>query len=251
MNTDKLFPMYYDAKHKKYREDLPFWLGLAAIQGSPILELGCGSGRVILHLAQANHRVVGIDNDAGMLALLQPRISPEVQAWVSLLLADASRIPLAERFSLIVMPCNTLSTLSRAEQAEALREVRSHLARFGVFAVSLPNPELLQRMPRLAEPEVEGTFPHPLTGDPVQVSGGWKKAPDYVIVTWHYDHLLPDGGVKRLTWQVRHRLDSLKDYLEAFNVAGLQVSHLFGGFDRSAYTPDSEHLVILARPASF
>ncbi len=64
MNTDNLFPLFYHAQHQNYLEDLPFWLGLAATQGSPILELGCGSGRVLLPLALAGHRVLGIDNDA-------------------------------------------------------------------------------------------------------------------------------------------------------------------------------------------
>ena len=52
VNTDDLFPLYYHAQHQNYLEDLPFWLGLAAAQGSPVLELGCGSGRVLLPLAR-------------------------------------------------------------------------------------------------------------------------------------------------------------------------------------------------------
>jgi SAM-dependent methyltransferase len=251
MNADYLFPLFYHAQHQNYLEDLPFWLGLAASQVTPILELGCGSGRVLLPLAMANHLVVGIDNDAGMLAVLKTRLTPEMQAGISLLLADITRMPLSERYSLIVMPCNTLSTLTSQAQADVLGEVRSHLAQHGLFAVSLPNPELLRRMPRQSEPEIEDTFSHPLIGEPVQVSSGWKKTSDYLMVTWHYDHLLPDGGVKRLTSQVRHRLDSVRDYLEAFSAAGLQVEHLYGDFDGSAYQADSESLIILARPAAF
>jgi len=251
MITNDLFPLFYHAQHQKYLEDLPFWLGLAATHGSPILELGCGSGRILLPLALADHRVLGIDNNPGMLALLQKRLSPDVSARISLLLADFTRIPLAEKYGLIVMPCNTLSTLSQQAQADVLREVRSHLAQNGVFAVSLSNPELLRGLSRLAEPEVEDTFLHPLSGEPVQVSSGWKKTADSLVINWHYDHLLPDGRVERLTSQVRHRLDSVQDYLQAFSAAGLQVESLYGDFDCSAYAPDSENLVILVRPAAF
>ena len=251
MNTDNLFPLFYHAQHQSYLEDLPFWLGLAAAQRSPILELGCGSGRVLMPLAKAGYRVIGLDNDAEMLATLKTRITPAVKASISLLLADATRIPLAGRFSLIVMPCNTLSTFTRQAQADVLSGVRLLLAQGGAFVASLPNPELLLRMPRQSEPEIEDTFPHPLTGEPVQVSSSWKKTTGYLFVTWHYDHLLPDGGVERLTSQVRHRLDSTQDYLDAFSAAGLQVERLYGDFDGSAYQLKSENLIIQARPAAF
>jgi hypothetical protein len=149
------------------------------------------------------------------------------------------------------MPCNTLSTLTRQAQAEALRGISALLGRDGLFAVSVPNPELLQRMPRHSEPEIEDTFRHPLTGEPVQVSSAWEKGSGGLTVTWHYDHLLPDGGVERLTSQVRYRLDSVQDYLEAFRTAGLQVECLYGDFNSSVYQPDAESLIILARPATF
>lgn len=251
MQADDLFPLFYHAQHQKYLEDLPFWLSLAATHGSPILELGCGSGRVLLPLALAGHRVLGIDNDPGMLALLQKHLSPDVKPRIGLLLADITHIPLLEQFGLIVMPCNTLSTLSQHAQANVLREVRAHLAQKGVFAVSLSNPELLRAMPRLAEPEVEEIFLHPLSGEPVQVSSGWKKTSGSLVITWHYDHLLPDGRVERLTSHVQHRLDSVQDYLLAFGAGGLHVEHVYGDFACSAYVPESENLIIVARPATF
>jgi SAM-dependent methyltransferase len=251
MNTADMFPLLYHAQHQNYVEDLPFWLGLAAAQGSPVLELGCGSGRVLLPLYQAGYRLAGIDNDAGMLTLLKTHLPAALQSGINLLLADIARIPLAGQFSLIVMPCNTLSTLTREAQADALSGVCALLRRGGLFAVSLPNPELLRRMPPHSDPEIEDTFRHPLTGEPVQVSSAWEKGSGELVVTWHYDHLLPDGRVERLTAQVRHRLDSLQDYLDACNAAGLRVERLYGDFNSSAYQPDSESLIILARPAKF
>jgi SAM-dependent methyltransferase len=251
MDPANLFPSLYHAQHQNFVEDLPFWLGLAAAQGSPILELGCGSGRVLLPLSQAGYHLVGIDNDAGMLALLKTRLPPALQPGISLLLADIAHIPLAGWFGLIVMPCNTLSTLTRQAQAEALRGVSALLGPGGLFAVSLPNPEVLRRMPRHSEPEIEDTFLHPLTGEPVQVSSAWEKVSGQLVVTWHYDHLLPDGRVERLTAQVQHRLDSLQDYLDAFSAAGLQVERFYGDYDSSAYQPDSENLIILARSTGF
>jgi SAM-dependent methyltransferase len=251
MNPTDFFPWFYHLQHQDYAEDLPFWLRLAAAQDSPILELGCGSGRVLMPLAQAGYRLSGIDNDAGMLALLKSRLPSLAHLQINLILADAARIPLAGQFRLIVMPCNTLSTLPQQAQAEAPEGVCALLGRDGLFAVSLPNPELLRGMPAQSDPEIEDTFLHPLTGEPVQVSSAWKKAAGELVVTWHYDHLLPDGGVERHTTQVRHRMDSLHDYQDAFQAAGLRVERFYGDFDESPYEPDSESLIILARPAAF
>ena len=53
----------YHAHHSRNLEDLPFWQELARQQGSPILELGCGSGRVLLPLARAGYNVVGLERE--------------------------------------------------------------------------------------------------------------------------------------------------------------------------------------------
>jgi SAM-dependent methyltransferase len=195
--------------------------------------------------------MVGIDYDPGMLALLQKHLAPHLEARVRLLIADIAHIPLVEQYGLIIMPCNTLSTLSRDAQAGLINEARRLLAQDGVFAVSLTNPELLRGLPSLGGTELEEAFPHPVSGEPVQVSSGWKKTAKSLEITWHYDHLLPDGGVERLTSRVQHRLDTMHDYQQAFSSAGLHVAHLYGDFDGSAYQPDSDYLIILAQPAAF
>ncbi len=74
-----------------------------------------------------------------------------------------------------------------------LDRVSVHLNTNGVFSASMPNPEYLKRLPKNAEPEIEETFPHPLDGEPVQVSSAWTRTQNRVIITWFYDHLLPDG----------------------------------------------------------
>ena len=58
-----MFPQLYHAHHNRSLEDLPFWLELAAQAGDPILELGCGTGRVLIPLAQAGYHTIGLDND--------------------------------------------------------------------------------------------------------------------------------------------------------------------------------------------
>lgn len=241
------FPWLYHAHHILHLEDLSFWLDLAAQQGDPILELGCGSGRVLLPLARAGHRVHGLDNDPGMLAVLNQNLTPDLQPPVHVLQADLTAFHLGIQFALILMSCNTFSTLPANKRLSTLALVRQHLLPGGLFAASLPNPAVTRHLPRNADPEVEETFPHPLDGEPVQVSSAWERTSHHFIIHWHYDHLLPDGRVERQSAQARHYLTSTETYLEELSATSMKVMHLYGDFDRSAYTSVSPYLILVAQ----
>jgi SAM-dependent methyltransferase len=227
-------------------EDLPFWAGLAAQYGGPILELGCGTGRVLLHLAKAGYPVTGLDRDAGMLAVLQSQL-PGSAPQAMIFQADMACFCLAAQFGGIFLPCNTLSTLDEDTRQAAFERIAAHLLPGGVFAASLPNPTRLRRLPTAGEPEIEEVFPHPIDGEPVQVSSEWQRSATHFRLTWHYDHLMPDGRVERLSAEAIHTLLPPETYLEELASARLEVVETFGDFDRSAYRPASPYFIFLAR----
>jgi SAM-dependent methyltransferase len=237
----------YQAHHSRYNEDLPFWLDLASRQGSPILELGCGTGRVLLPLARAGYDVFGLDHDTEMLALLQTQAVAEGASRGCFFQADMGAFHFARPFALILLPCNTLSTLAPETRRLMLACTRQHLASNGLFAASLPNPALLKRLPPQAGTDIEDIFPHPTDGEPVQASGTWQRHPGSISMAWHYDHLLPDGRVERLTAQTSHTLQPAESYAGEFRQAGLRVEGIYGDFDRSPYTEDSPSLILLAQ----
>jgi SAM-dependent methyltransferase len=241
-----MFPYLYHAHHSLHTEDLAFWLDLAAQRPGPILELGCGTGRVLIPLAGSGHAVVGLDSDPGMLALLKANLPPALQQNVRVFRADFTRFRLACSFGLILMPCNTYSTLSPEERRLTLIRVREHLSRGGEFAVSLPNPDWLRSLPARSAAEVEEVFAHPLDGEPVQVSSAWRRTRQEFVLVWHYDHLKPDGTVERLTVQRKHHLAPVADYLAEFRAAGFAQLQSFGDFDRSVFSADSPELILLA-----
>lgn len=241
-----MFPILYHAHHSHHTEDLPFWLELANRHGDPILELGCGTGRVLLPLARHGHRVFGLDNHRGMLASLLHNLTGQEQPPPCVLQGDMTNFHLAVCFRLILLPCNTFSTLSTAGRRSTLERIQEHLAPDGRFVASLPNPRLLAQLPTWSEAEVEEVFPHPLDGEPVQVSSTWKRTRQHFTLTWHYDHLLPDGRVERLSAHVQHHLAPVETYLAELQDAGFSAVELFGDFDRSPYSPDSPYLLLVA-----
>jgi SAM-dependent methyltransferase len=237
----------YHAHQGSHLEDLPFWSWLAARARGPILELGCGSGRLTLPLGRDGHRLVGVDRDRDMLAVLRHNGRDVIGRSVHVFQGDVTRIHLNARFPLVIFPCNTLSTFSALERDRLYRCVRAHLGSGGLLAVSMPNPTRLAALSDEGEPEIEEIVTHPRSGQPVQVSSVWKRAPEYVLVSWHYDHLLPDGRVERQTLTARHALVPLEDHNSELSAAGLEVVDAFGDFDRSPYRPDAAYLILTAR----
>ena len=229
-----------------YSEDIPFWQELARQSSGPILELGCGTGRVLLPLAQIERPVYGIDNERGVLALLRSRITLNQKKYIRILQADTTAFHFDLHFGLIIAPCNTYSTFSNKTRRRTLSGVRFHLHEDGVFALSLPNPTTIKHLSARSEPEVEEIFAHPLDGEPVQVSSSWERSDRFITVQWHYDHLLPDGGIERSSTQIKHNLISTRDYLAEIRSAGFIINNTYGNYDRLPYRQDSPNLIILA-----
>jgi SAM-dependent methyltransferase len=248
------FPLLYHTHYSHHLEDLPFWLDLADRQGSPVLELGCGTGRVLLPLVGAGHRTFGLDSDFTMLSLLKDILASEhseritgSDLTVPIFQADLRCFHLDSCFELILLPCNTWSTFDPPERASALEQIRSHLSPKGLFVASAPNPQLLIDLPDRAEAELEESFEHPLSGNPVQVSSAWERKKDHLIVAWYYDHLLPDGNVERLRVNVAHHLSTKDAYVDELLAAGLQISGTWGDFNCCAYSADSPYLILAAK----
>lgn len=243
-----MFPLLYHAHHGSYKDDLPFWLGLADQVGDPILELGCGTGRVLIPLAQAGHRILGLDHDLGMLSILRDNLPSELNPQVLIFQAEMTDFSLEMRFGFILLPCNSYSTLTTEDRSSLLANAYRHLLPEGLFVVSLPNPYYLQHASIEPETDLELIFPHPIDGEPVQVSSSWERTRQQFVVRWYYDHLLPDGNVERITIQTDHNLVPAEDYLDEVRRAGFSRLTTFGDYDHSEFTDDSPHFIISCSP---
>lgn len=230
------------AQHENELDDLPYWLGLQAEHPGRLLELGCGSGRVLLPLARAGGAVIGVDRDPAALEILRQTAGGQLPPVIR---ADFTALPLAGKLAAALMPCNTYSTLTAGERARLLAGLHSRLAPGGVFAASLPNPAALLALDD-SEDEVEDSFTHPHSGNPVQVSSGWQRQGDELRVRWQYDHLLPDGQVQRHSAEVCHHLTPTAALLAELAAAGFHPA-AYGGYARQPFTARSPILILEAR----
>ncbi|MBL6965822.1 MAG: class I SAM-dependent methyltransferase [Anaerolineales bacterium] len=240
-------PLLYHTHHTIEAEDIPFWLAQAEKFPGPILELGCGTGRVLIPLAQTGARLFGVDKDAQMLAFLRATLSEAHTAQINLIRGDFRHFCLTSRFALILMPCNTFSTLAVADRQAVLNRVRLHSQPGACFVVSMPNPLFLAELPQTGDPEVELIFSHPLTENPVEVSSEWQHRKHGVAFQWHYDHIFPDGRIKRQSLTAYHLHQKIENVYVAFKKAGLEIIATHGDYDGEEFNPDeSTHLIITA-----
>jgi SAM-dependent methyltransferase len=127
--------IWHDVECGSYSADLPLWEELAGRHGGPILELGCGTGRVALHLARRGHEVIGLDRERELLDVLIERADGEP---LSALCADARTFALSQPVGLVLAPTHLLQLLpDEAERGQCLRSVARVLRPGGLLAAAI------------------------------------------------------------------------------------------------------------------
>jgi SAM-dependent methyltransferase len=129
--------IWHDAECGAYEADLPLWSEMAARADGPLLELGCGTGRVTMHLARIDFRVTAIDDSAELTGELRRRAA---DAAVNLRVetVDASSFDLGERFGLVIAPMQLIQLLDGPQaRIRCLRAAAAHLAPGGRLALAI------------------------------------------------------------------------------------------------------------------
>jgi ubiquinone/menaquinone biosynthesis C-methylase UbiE len=254
---------YYDLTHADLTEDIDFILDLARQSNGPILELGCGSGRLLLPLARAEFTVTGVDNSMAMLARARAALQQEPQAVqnrVTLLQADMAQMELDNgRFALTIIPYNTFMHLDSAQKTAALKRVRRLMrgngrSGNGRLFIDLINPFAIADTPDDQDLVLENSFTDPQTGQFIQqlARNHLNEATQCLQITWVYDvsptgEPLPgDNPVQRTTVQTDyhylfpHQIDLL------LQETGFRLTDLSGDYDGSIFDEESERLLITA-----
>lgn len=133
---------FYDWENARTlgRRDVPFWLRMTAAVPGPVLELGCGTGRVTMPLAHEGVRIVGVDRSSEMLARARRRVQRQRRGARPLLArADIRALPFPDgSLPMVMAPYGILqSLLSERDLRAALREAARVVAPDGIFAMEL------------------------------------------------------------------------------------------------------------------
>ena len=189
--------IWHDVECGAYDADLPLWEELAEECGGAVLELGCGTGRVALHLARRGHPVIGLDREPELLAALAER---GAELEVTTVEADAKAFELSESVSLVLAPTHLLQLFPEpGQRAGCLRSVAAALQPGGLLAAAI-----IESMP-----EADGA-PPPLPD--VREVDGWvyssmaieaAVAPGEIVVRRLRQRVAPDGSLSEEPNEVR------------------------------------------------
>jgi len=243
------FAQLFDSQYVDFVEDLPFWRYIASRAGDAILEVGCGSGRVLLDLAGAGYDMTGVDVDGEMLTILQANRPPDLPGKIQLHKADLRLLKLNQRFSAILIPCNLFSYFGDEDALEALQAIHRHLLPDGVLAMDLPNTPIILR-DKHKDDAVLDTFTERSLGLPVQVSARQRIRADRrrVDVEWNYDILHADGKVERVTAARSYHMRTPADIHQLLHKSALHLEAVYGGYQRQIYTSSSPRMLVTAVP---
>ncbi|GAC1352503.1 MAG: class I SAM-dependent methyltransferase [Polyangiales bacterium] len=149
-------PAYYAYAYADRVDDVACYVDLARNYGGPVLEYGCGAGRITIPIARAGIAVTAVDLSRAMIGDLRSRLSKEpipVRAHVNIRRGDMRSLRVTKRYPLVIAAFNTLLHLyTRNDVERFLARVRAHLRPGGrfIFDTSVPSPVDLARDPAKA-----------------------------------------------------------------------------------------------------
>jgi SAM-dependent methyltransferase len=236
------------------RADVPFYIEAAKRSGGPVLELACGTGRVLLPTAQAGVAITGLDRSSEMLARCREKLAAEpadVRGRVGLVEGDMRSFDLGRSFSLVTVPFRGFQHLVTIDdQLACLSSVRRHLAPGGRLIFDLFNPHFKYLVADRTE-EKEDTPSTRLPDGRSLRRTSRVTFVDFIAQTSDVELIwyVADAAGReerrvqpfQMRWFMRAEIEHLLER------AGLRVVDIVGGFDMHPLTNESPEIVVIAQ----
>jgi ubiquinone/menaquinone biosynthesis C-methylase UbiE len=246
------YAAYYDWENEQTvgRRDIAFWRRMAAPVDGPILELGCGTGRVAIPVAKAGATVVGIDRSASMLARGRMKVKrARLGSRIKLIRGDIRHLPFPDKsFELVMAPYGILQSLLDEKLLSAtLKDVRRVIARGGVFGL-----ELVADLPAWEEyskrPSLSGR--RGPNGKPIALIESVKQDRRKHITRFEQEFVEGRGkSATRKKFSLAFRTLSVPQMVQRLEKAGFEIAALLGDYQGGPWDLRAEIWIILARPS--
>ena len=246
---DEYAPFYdWENAQTVGRRDVPFWTRLASAARGPVLELGCGTGRIAMPVAKAGATVVGIDRSAPMLDRARARVKrARLGSRVQLVRGDIRHLPFPDRtFPLVMAPYGILqSLLAGRDLTRTLEAVTRVLTRKGTFGL-----ELVADLPAWSEysKRVSLRGRRGPSGKPITLVESVRQDRRRKITRFEQEFIEGRGAAAtRRTFSLAFRTVTVPQMVARLEAAGLSVSSLLGDYQGGPWDMRAEVWIILAR----
>jgi SAM-dependent methyltransferase len=252
---DSFIADYYDESPvvKGRTQDVAFYLHAARDFSDPVLELGCGTGRITMALAEAGKRVTGLDLSERMLERATKKraaLFTEERERVQLVQGNMVKFDLGEKFRLVIIPFRPLQHLLKVEQQmDCLECVRKHLAPGGRLVLDVFQTDAERMHDPVHMREAVVTEYNTADGRRVKIServAAFHRAEQINDVEMIFSVGHPGGREERLVfaWPLRYFFRYEVEHLLAR--CGFKVAAEYGNFDRTPIQGDSPEMIFVA-----
>jgi ubiquinone/menaquinone biosynthesis C-methylase UbiE len=245
---DEYAPFYdWENAQTVARRDVPFWCRLAAAQPGPILELGCGTGRIALPVARSGTRLIGIDRSGAMLDRARRRIRRARLTHRALLVrGDIRDLPFGRRtaFGCVMAPYGVLQSLTRERDLRAtLESVARVLRRGGLFAV-----DLVPDLPRWSEYERRTSLRGRNARGTLTLIESVRQDPRRGLTIFDQEYVERRGRTRQVhTFSLTFRTVSVPQMARRLEKAGFSIDAVLGDYQGGPWDERADTWVILAR----
>ena len=234
----------YEAEHQHWLKDVAMYRALSDRAGSPILEFGCGSGRVLLPLAEDNHVVHGIDICEPLLAIAAGK-AKDKGLPVTLKKKDMREFSSPSKFGLVFCALDTLLHLSQQEDLLAmLRSAFNALIPGGIFSIDVvnPTPDLLAQGDGLVRRQSSFIGPSDTS---VTHFVAWGLDPNTQTSKSHhfYDWISSNDQMNRRTASICLRYWTRGQIEDALRTVGFPSPELYGSVQLDDFESDCERMI--------
>lgn len=245
---DQIAP-FYDIEHMHFREDLDMYHNYAELSRGRLLELACGSGRVLLPLASEGYELAGVDTSAVMLDLARQHLQEAgVAERCTLVQQDMRALTLGEKFRLAFIALGSFGHVTaRKDQRQVLAAVRAHLSTGATFILDISNSDARY---------MEGLSGHILH------QGTWRIADDEFVshfvspssstnhhlleLTHFYDQHKQGGTIQRTVVTTFLYLFERSEIELLLEQAGFVIKDIYGDYDFGPYHLESPRMICIA-----
>jgi ubiquinone/menaquinone biosynthesis C-methylase UbiE len=245
---DEYAPFYdWENAQTVARRDVAFWCRLAAAQAGPILELGCGTGRIALPIAKSGTPLVGIDRSEPMLQRARQRLRRARLADRALLVrGDIRALPFRRRtaFGCVMAPYGVLQSLTREPDLQAtLASVARVVRRGGLFGL-----DLVPDLPRWAEYSRRTSLTGRRARGTLTLVESVRQERRRGLTIFDQEYIEQQGRTRRVHhFELTFRTLSVPQMSRRLEQAGFTIDAVLGDYQGGPWDERADTWVILAR----
>lgn len=243
---------YYDLFFGGLPGDVAFYVEEARKAGSPVLEIGPGTGRILIPIAEADIEITGLDASETMLAVLRAKVSAlddAVQNRIDLVEGDMADFALGRRFGLVMIPCRAfLHLLTPEDQRKALRCIGEHLVDGGRLIMNMFDPRLDALLDDSREAMQETVIPESGNRVVMRDTATHDMERQVIEADFAFEEFDLRGTMVAqvhapltLRWVYRYEMQHLLE------LCGFEVEALYGDFERGPFRYGGEQVWVARR----